>query len=85
MTKEPEYILNILGDLPVIVSHLNNSVGIVKTYIDANSPIITHHNGHHTADRYFYLHERLGSIRQIIESSSNRRYRLSTLIVSKNG
>ena len=28
------------------------------------------HNGNHTADKYFYLHDRLGSVRQIIDSDS---------------
>jgi len=83
MTKKPEYILNIMGGLPVILSHLNNSAGIVKTYIDANSPIVTHHNGHHTADRYFYLHNQFGSGRQINDTSGRRRYRLDTLKVCR--
>jgi hypothetical protein len=50
---------------------LNNSGGIVKTYIYANSQIIAQHTGDHEADRYFYLHDRLGSVRQIIDTSGD--------------
>jgi len=50
---------------------LNNSGGIEKTYIYANSQIIAQHTGDHTADRYFYLHDRLGSVRQIIDTSGD--------------
>jgi RHS repeat-associated protein len=60
-----------VGDLPVILMELNNSGGIVKTYIYANSQIIAQHTGDHEADRYFYLHDRLGSVRQTIDTSGN--------------
>ena len=81
--EKRKYIVDIVGDLPVILMELNNSGGIVKTYIYANSQIIGQHDGDHTADRYFYLHDRLGSVRQIIDTSGNRRYRLGTLKVNK--
>ena len=38
-------------------------------YIYANSQIIAQHNGDHIASRYFYLHDRLGSVRQLIDNS----------------
>jgi RHS repeat-associated protein len=34
----------------------------------ANGEILMQHNGNHTADRYFYLHDRLGSVREIINT-----------------
>jgi len=40
---------------------------IKKTYIYANSQIIAQHDGDHTANRYFYQHDRLGNVRQIIK------------------
>jgi RHS repeat-associated protein len=43
----------------------------VKTYIYANSQIIAQHTGDHEADRYFYLHDRLGSVRQVIDTSGD--------------
>ena len=33
-----------------------------------NSQIIAQHTGDHEADKYFYLHDRLGSVRQIIDT-----------------
>jgi len=66
--EKRKYIFEIVGDLPVILSQLNNSGGIVNTYIyvyppwRANSQIIERHEADHTADRYFYLHDRLYSV-----------------------
>jgi len=37
--------------------------------MDANSQIIAQHNGGYAAGRYFYLHDRLGSVRQIINTA----------------
>jgi len=45
------------------------SGNIMKTYIYGNSQVFAQHNGPHTAAKYFYLHDRLGSIRQIINTS----------------
>ena len=50
---------------------LNNNGDIVKTYIYANSQIIAQHTGDHEANIYFYLHDRLGSIRQAVNTSGN--------------
>jgi RHS repeat-associated protein len=61
--------LDIIGDLPVILLELDSSNNIQKTYIYANSQIIAQHDGDHTASRYFYLHDRLGSVRQVIDTS----------------
>jgi len=47
----------------------NNDMNIEKTYIYANSQIMAQHLGDHTTSRYFYLHDRLGSVRQIIDTS----------------
>ena len=66
-----KYIVDIAGDLPVILMELNDSGDIVKTYIYANSQIIAQHTGDHEADRYFYLHDRLGSVRQVIDTSGD--------------
>ena len=66
-----KYIVDIVGDLPVILTELNGSGGIERTYIHANGRIIAQHAGDHTADRYFYLHDRLGSVRLLIDTSAN--------------
>ena len=47
----------------------DNNNAILKTYIHANSQVIAQHDGNHTAARYFYLHDRLGSVRQVIDST----------------
>ena len=50
----------------------NSNEGVImKTYIYANSQIIAQHTGDQEADRYFYLHDRLGSVRQLIDTSGN--------------
>jgi RHS repeat-associated protein len=36
-----------------------------------NSQIIAQHDGSYSASRYFYLHDRLGSVRMIIDTSAN--------------
>jgi len=65
--------VDIVGDLPVILMEIDpdNNNSIEKTYIYANGQILAQHNGDHTAGRYFYLHDRLGSVRLIIDSSGN--------------
>jgi len=64
-----KYIVDIVGNLPVILLELDCDDNIKKTYIYANSQIVAQHNGDHTANIYFYLHDRLGSVRQIIDTS----------------
>ena len=39
----------------------------MKTYVYANSEVIAQHDGDTSADRYFYLHDRLGSVRLVID------------------
>ncbi len=43
----------------------------MKTYVYANSQIIAQHEGNSSASRYFYLHDRLGSVRQVIDSDGS--------------
>ncbi len=66
-----KYIVDIVGDLPVILMELNTSGNILKTYIYGNSQILAQHDGDYTDARYFYLHDRLGSVREIINTSAN--------------
>jgi hypothetical protein len=40
-----------------------------KTYIYANGEILAQHDGSYTANRYFYLHDRLGSVREFADAS----------------
>jgi len=60
-----------LGDLPTILLELDESGNMTKTYVYANGQILAQHDGPHTAAKYFYLHDRLGSVRQVIDTSGN--------------
>lgn len=66
-----KYIVDVVGDLPVILMELDGSGSIEKSYIYANSQIIAQHDGDSSASRYFYLHDRLGSVRQVIDTSGD--------------
>ena len=67
---DPFGILDITGELPVILMDLNlTDSSLKKTYIYGNSQILAQHAGGHTAARYFYLHDKLGSVRLIMNGS----------------
>jgi RHS repeat-associated protein len=66
-----KYIVDVVGDLPVILMELDSSNNITKSYIYANSQILAQQDGSHTANRYFYLHDRLGNVREIINGSGS--------------
>ena len=48
-----------------------NNMEIKKTYIHANSQVLAMHDGDTEAPLYFSLHDRLGSLRQIIDSTGD--------------
>lgn len=67
-----KYIVDIVGDLPVILLEIDTSDdSIAKSYMYANSQIIAQHDGDYATSRYFYLHDRLGSVRQLIDTNAN--------------
>jgi len=69
-STERKYIVDIVGELPVILMEIEPASGnIMKIYIYGNSEVLAQHNGPHTATKCFYLHDRLGSVRQIINTS----------------
>lgn len=65
--------MDIAGHLPVILFELDadDNNAILKTFIHANGEVLMQHDGDYTASRYFYLHDRLGSVRQVIDSSAS--------------
>ncbi|MBN1787343.1 MAG: RHS repeat-associated core domain-containing protein, partial [Sedimentisphaerales bacterium] len=66
---DSKYIVDVVGDLPTILLEMDpTDLSIAKSYIYANSQILAEHNGGLTDDKYFYLHDRLGSVRQVIDS-----------------
>jgi RHS repeat-associated protein len=70
-----KYIIDIAGELPTILMELDpqDNMEIKKTYIYANSQILAQHNGDYNADKYFYLHDRLGSVRLVIDADGTVR------------
>lgn len=74
-----KYIVDIVGDLPVILMELDQNEDIVKSYIYENSRIIAQRNGGQSANKYFYVNDRLGSVRQVIDmyGSVERNYTYS--------
>ena len=75
-TTKSKYIVDPTGDLSLILLEIDPDENdpndaIRKTYIYANSQTIAQHDGYYGADIYFYLHDRLGSTRQLIDTSAN--------------
>lgn len=69
---ERKYIVDITGRLPVILLEIQPSPSsLKKTYIYADRQIIAQHDGDMSDDKYFYLHDRLGSVRLVINDSGN--------------
>ncbi|MHC4633161.1 MAG: RHS repeat-associated core domain-containing protein, partial [Planctomycetota bacterium] len=65
-----KYIVDIVGDLPTTLMEMTDNT-ILKTYIYANGQVLCQHDGDYSAARYFYIHDRTGSTRQIINTSAS--------------
>ena len=88
LATEHKYIVDITGELPVILMDLNlTDSSLKKKYIYVTDPlggvdplgadrqIIAQHacplgDGEMSDDKYFYLHDRLGSVRLVIDDQS---------------
>ncbi|MCF7955280.1 MAG: RHS repeat-associated core domain-containing protein, partial [Phycisphaerae bacterium] len=78
--KERKYIVDIVGKLPVILCEIDpNNSSLTNKYYYANSQILaqdaaylTDPNDPNSTDynRYYYLHDRLGSIRQVVDCNA---------------
>jgi len=70
---EHKYIVDMAGNIPsvLLVLDANDDNNILKTYIHAQNQVIAQHDGDYNTSRYFYLHDRLGSVRQVIDTSGN--------------
>lgn len=69
-TTTRKYIIDAVGDLPTILLERDGSDVIQRTYIYANGEVLMQHYGAPaTNNKCFYLHDRLGSVRQIINTS----------------
>jgi len=70
-----KYIVDVAGRLPVIllVMDADNDNSVVSSYVYANSQVLAQYDGEQKQenDKHFYLHDRLGSVRQVLDSSGN--------------
>jgi len=67
-----KYIVDIVGGLPTTLMEIEPNIGLIlKTYIYANGQVLCRHDGDYSSARYFYIHDRLGSTRQIINTSGS--------------
>ncbi len=72
VSDKRKYIVDISGNLPTILLEIDPSDDTVKkTYVYANAQILAQHLGKYNAPRYFYLHDRLGSIRMVIDTTAD--------------
>ncbi|MFA5239566.1 MAG: hypothetical protein WC476_07675, partial [Phycisphaerae bacterium] len=67
-----KYIVDVVSDIPkvLLVLDANNDNTILKTYIHTDTEVLAQHDGDYNADRYFYLHDRLGRVRMVIDDTS---------------
>ena len=70
-----KYIVDMVGRLPVIllVMDAGNNNSVVNTYVYANSQVLAQYEGAQEGanDKHFYLHDRLGSVRLLIDESGD--------------
>ena len=68
-TGSRRYIVDTAADLPVILLEINPANSeIVKSYYYADEQLICQHKGDpNTGPKYFYLTDRIGSVRQVID------------------
>jgi len=71
-TTTRKYIVDITGKLPTILCEVDTSdSSLTKSYIYSDSAqILAQRDGGQTADEYFYITDRLGSVRQLISYDS---------------
>jgi len=70
LAGDRRYIVDIVGGLPTTLMEMTDNT-ILKTYIYANGQPLCQHDGDYSAAKYFYIHDRLGSTRQIINTSGS--------------
>jgi len=73
VSSSHKYIVDPVGKIPVVLLILDtqNNNDVLKTYVHANGQVLKQYDGDYTAPAYFYLHDRLGSVRLVIDSDGN--------------
>jgi RHS repeat-associated protein len=69
-----KYVVDVVRGVPVVLLVLNADSGnaMVNSYIHANGQVLAQHDETDQENRpiYFYLHDRLGSVRQVIDDNA---------------
>ena len=70
-----KYIVDVAGKLPVklLVMDAGNNNSVTKSYVYANSQVLAQYDGaqEQENDKHFYLNDRLGSVRLLIDESGD--------------
>jgi len=70
-----KYIVDTVGQLPVVllVMDAGNDNSVVNSYVYVNSQVLAQYDGEQDSenDKHFYLHDRLGSVRLLIDESGD--------------
>jgi len=75
VTTNQRFIVDIAGKLPIILCVVDADDGsLERSYIYANAQPIGFYEGDYTDPAYIYLHDRLGSVRQVIDSYPNLQF-----------
>ena len=65
-----KYIVDISGQLPTILCEINTSdSSLTKSYIYSDRQILCQRDGGASAGEYFYVTDRLGSVRQVVNNA----------------
>jgi len=64
-----KYIVDVSGGLPTILCEIDPTDGsLKKSYVYANGQILCQYDGETDPNRYFYVHDRLGSVRLVTDA-----------------
>lgn len=73
-TTTRKYIIDISGQLPTILLEIDTAdSSLKKKYINADGQILCQHDVPDNNKKYFYLHDRLGSVRVVIDDTGAAR------------
>jgi hypothetical protein len=69
-TTTRKYVIDISGELPTILLEIDTAdSSLKKKYIYADGQILAQHDVPDNNKKYFYLHDRLGSVRLVIDDT----------------
>lgn len=72
VTTNQRFIVDIASRLPIILCVIDADDGsLERSYIYAGAQPIAFYDGDYTAPAYFYMHDRSGSVRQVLDESDD--------------